>query len=667
MGIITMTTLRVLRWIAGVLLLPVVLGIAFIAVVGWDWLRAPVERMVLDKTGRVLTIAGAIDVRFGWPEAAIHADSVNFANPAWAKEKQMIAAETVEITIDLPQLLGRNLVFPEVRLKRPVIFLEQGSDGKKNWLLDINQQDEAAQIRIGRVLLDQGTLGYDDVARKTHISAELTSPDTPSGTQSEGGDLVFSVQGKYKDLPLKARGQGGPVLALREEKTPYPVQADVTIGRTVVKVAGTVTSLLKLSAIDMQLAVRGESLAQLFPLLGIAFPETGAYATDGRLMHSGEMWWYEKFKGRIGESDIAGSLQVDTGSKRPALKAELVSRRLDFDDLGPLIGARPGRAKAAVQAAALSESASEPPASARPHVLPDMPFKTDRWDSVDAEVSLKATSIRAENLPLENLVTHLSLRDSVLKLDPLSFGVAGGQLNGTILLDGRQDPILARAQVRAKKIRLARLLPNAGLNSNSVGQINGEFDLSGSGRSVGGMLATANGKVGLVVVGGEVSQLMMERIGLHLWEILGLKVTGDKLVKLRCAVADFDAKRGVLNANALVFDTEVTTIIGTGSIDLGREELDLVLNQQTKNTSPLALRSPIHVRGSFARPDVTVDKGRVALRAFGAVALGLVNPLLALLPLIDAGPGGDSDCAKLVRDAQAAPNERSALSPPRAS
>ena len=216
--------------------------------------------------------------------------------------------------------------------------------------------------------------------------------------------------------------------------------------------------------------------------------------------------------------------------------------------------------------------------------------------------------------------------------------------------------------MRAKKVRIASLLPNAGLNSNSVGQINGDFDLSGSGRSVGSMLATASGKVGLVIAGGEISQLMMERVGLHLWEILGLTVTGDKLVKLHCAVADFDAKRGILNVNALVFDTEVTTIIGTGSIDLGREELDLVLNQKTKNTSPLALRSPIHVRGTFARPEVTVDKGRVALRALGAFALGLVNPLLALLPVIDAGPGVDSDCAKLVRDARAVPNERSELS-----
>lgn len=644
-----MTVLRVLRWVAGVLSLIVVLGLVFITVVGWDWLRAPIERATLDRTGRELVIGGPIDVRFGWPAAVIKADAVSFANPAWAREKQMVSAETVEITIDLPRLLGRSIVLPEVRLKRPVVFLEMGSKGQKNWLLDLQQQDESARMEIGRLLLDQGTLGYDDVARKTHVSAQLTSVDKPSGAPAEGGGVTFSVQGKYLDMPLKASGQGGPVLALRDEETPYPLQADVSIGRTAVQVSGTVTSLVALTAIDMQLAVRGESLAQLFPLLGIAFPETGAYATDGHLVRSGDTWRYEKFTGRIGKSDIAGSLQVDTGGKRPALTGDVVSRRLDLDDLGLVIGARPGRAQAAVAAA-------DTPAAARSRVLPDIPFKTDRWDSVDAEVSLKATSIRADKLPLENLVTHLSLRDSVLKLDPLSFGIAGGQLEGTILLDGRDDPIQAHAKVRAKKIQLAGLLPDTGLNSSSVGQVNGEFELSGNGRSVGGMLATASGKVGLVVIGGQVSQLMMERAGLHLWEILGLTVTGDKLVKLRCVVADFDARRGVLNANALVFDTEVTTIIGTGSIDLGREELDLILNQKTKNTSPLALRSPIHVRGSFARPDITVDKGQLALRAFGAVALGLVNPVLALLPLIDAGPGGDSNCAQLVRDVKALPN-----------
>ena len=407
----------------------------------------------------------------------------------------------------------------------------------------------------------------------------------------------------------------------------------------------------------------GESLDQLYPLLGIVFPATRAYATKGRLLRSGDTWRYEKFSGRIGGSDIAGTFAVDTAGKRPAMKADLISNVLVFEDLGPIIGSRPGSVARAVEAAAdpvsgVSAEARQtaaPPAtgSARNRVLPDLPFKTDRWDSVDAEVTLKVKTIRhAAALPLENLVTHLSLRDSVLTMDPLNFGIAGGELKAVISLDGRKDPVQANARIKARKILIAQMFPTVELSQTSIGEINGDFSFAGKGNSVGRMLATANGKVGLVVANGEISRLMMEKVGLHLWEILELKLTGDKLIKLHCGVANFDVKAGVMHADALVLDTAVTTIMGTGTIDLGQEKLDLTLSQKTKNTSPLALRSPIHVRGSLAKPDVEVDKGRVAARGLGAIALGLVNPLLALLPLIDAGPGKDSDCAQLVRDAR---------------
>jgi AsmA protein len=53
------------------------------------------------------------------------------------------------------------------------------------------------------------------------------------------------------------------------------------------------------------------------------------------------------------------------------------------------------------------------------------------------------------------------------------------------------------------------------------------------------------------------------------------------------------------------------------------------------------------------------------LRAIGAIALGIVNPLLALLPLIDAGPGKDSDCGQLVRDAKELPHAVNEKSRPR--
>lgn len=76
----------------------------------------------------------------------------------------MVVADAVDIALDLRQLLRRNIVIPEVRLERPVVFLEQGSEGRKSWLLDLKQQNETARVSVDRLTLDHGTLGYDDAA-----------------------------------------------------------------------------------------------------------------------------------------------------------------------------------------------------------------------------------------------------------------------------------------------------------------------------------------------------------------------------------------------------------------------------------------------------------------------------------------------------------------------
>jgi AsmA protein len=135
-----------------------------------------------------------------------------------------------------------------------------------------------------------------------------------------------------------------------------------------------------------------------------------------------------------------------------------------------------------------------------------------------------------------------------------------------------------------------------------------------------------------------------------------LSLTGDRLVKIRCAAAAFDLTHGKMQTTSLVFDTDVTTVFGTGSIDLAQEELDLVLEPRTKDTSPLALHSPIYVRGSFTQPKVEFDKVKMVARAAGALLIGSVNPLLALIPLVDAGPGKDSDCPRILREAGVAPS-----------
>lgn len=630
---------------AGVLLTLLILAVLCIALFDWNWLRAPLERKVLEQTGRTLLIKGQLDVQLGWPWPRVQAHEVTFANPPWATHPNLLAAESVAFSIHLPQLLARRLVVSDLHLVRPLVYLELGTDGRKTWLLDPRQQDDNARVHIDRLTFDHGAIGYDDPAGKTRILADLsTLPAAPGNTLGAG--VSVSAQGQYKGLPLKAHGTGDSVLALRDETTPYRLDIDTTVGQTRILAVGQVTSLLTLAAVDVQLTLSGSNLNQLFTLTGIATPATRDYVTQGHLTRAANTLRYDQFSGRIGTSDLSGWLEVTTGGKRPRLTGNLVSDKLTLEDLGPVIGARPNHLQAAQRAVASTGPAlAATPSSKR--IIPDLPFEFSHWDSVDADVAFSAKSIRqAAYMPLKTLSTHVHLQDSVLTLEPLQFSLAGGQLHAVITLDGRQNPIQAKAQVQVKHLALAQLLPTDIQGKASASQIGGAANLAGSGNSVGRMLASANGHAALVVTGGEISQMVMEKAGLHLWEMARLTLTGDKQVKLRCAVANFHVKQGVMQAQTLEFDTEVTTLLGTGTIDLAQEKLDLTFAQKTKNTSPLALRSPIHLGGNFAKPVMTVDRGRVAVRALGALVLAAVNPLLMLIPLVDAGPGKDSDCAQ---------------------
>ena len=88
--------------------------------------------------------------------------------------------------------------------------------------------------------------------------------------------------------------------------------------------------------------------------------------------------------------------------------------------------------------------------------------------------------------------------------------------------------------------------------------------------------------------------------------------------------------------------------------------LALIGLPKPKNPGILSLRTPVHLYGSFRNPNFELDKGQLMLRAGGAVALALLNPLAALIPLIETGPGTNTDCARLLAPVQGATQQAKA-------
>ncbi|WP_163591804.1 AsmA family protein, partial [Klebsiella pneumoniae] len=89
---------------------------------------------------------------------------------------------------------------------------------------------------------------------------------------------------------------------------------------------------LNLGALDLRLKLSGTSMANLYPLTGITLPDTPAYSTDGHLLarlkeEGGALFRYENFNGKVGASDLHGSLTFVARQPRPKLSGKLTSEQ----------------------------------------------------------------------------------------------------------------------------------------------------------------------------------------------------------------------------------------------------------------------------------------------------------------------------------------------------
>ena len=626
------------RWLA-ILLFLIAAVVLLIALWDWNWFKGPVERAVQARTGRALHI-GNLDVDLG-RVTTIRADSLTFANADWARQPRMAAADRVEIDVRVWPLLRGSVQLPEIRLTRPDVLLQTATraDQPGNWdFMGESKGGEPLQLR--RLHIEDGRLQFLDERGRTDIQLAVRSGKPRQADAAP--PLLVGGKGSWRGNAFTLNGNTESPLELTDTDHPFRIHLDGRAGATHAVASGTLINPFQFQTFKLQFRLSGRDLEDLYPLLGIALPSTPPYRLDGQLSRDHQVWRYEKFNGTVGDSDLAGDVKVEVGGERPRLTASLVSRRLDFDDLAGFVGAPPKTG--GDETANAEQQAEAARVAARPTVLPDTPYNLGKLRAMDADVRLKAQRINAPNLPLDDMDAHLFLDDGLLRLEPLNFGVAGGDIRSTIRMDARRPQIATSLKASVRRVQLGKLFPDAKLAEQASGGIGGEIDLSGTGNSIAAMLGSSDGDVAVGMGKGHVGNLVMELAGLDVAESLKFLFTGDKQIPLRCAFADFSVKDGRMDSRALAVDTTDTLIIGEGSVNLKNEQLDLLLKPRPKDISILALRSPLRINGTFKDPGFRPDFKALGLRGAIALALGSIAPPAALLATFEPGPGKDSDC-----------------------
>ena len=631
----------------------------------WNWFRHPVERYISGKTHRTFTIS-ELNVKLGWSlTPTIRMKDLYFANADWSKNGDPMAkAEAVEFSISLRDLPEKILV-PRVALTKPDLLFERLADDRKNWVLSDPTDKSPSKLRISTLSVDKGRLRYfnhgqpfdiDVTASTFDVSKQDNVKNANSAPVNNRYSTQYKFSGKYHDAAYSGNALTGEVLSFQESEVPFPIKGDLVAGTTRVSVEGTIADVANISGIDTQLRIQGQTLANLYPFLLLPLPATPPYSLSGHLILKGDKYTMDDLIGKIGSTDVAGRAAYINRKPRPLLTADLHSKLMDMADLGPVVGVQTkgtdGKPKITqVQTNTRVSAAAVEKAADPNHILPAGSFDGSRLQKIDAEVNLEATKLKVPiKLPFESLRASLDLKNSVLKMDPLEFGFAGGIINSQITLDARKPVIGADVNLNMRRIQVAQLVPDDVAFAKGAGLMGATIKLKGSGNSIADAAAKSNGHISAAVANGRLSNLLDAASGLNGGKIITLLAGGDKTIAVNCGGMAFDVKDGIGTSSLFVIDTEQTQILGEGGFNLASEQFDFKISPKPKRVGILSLRTPVRVFGSFKKPDYALEKGPLIARVGGAIALAIVSPLAALIPLLETGPGENTNCARVASE-----------------
>ncbi|MET0382531.1 MAG: AsmA family protein [Burkholderiaceae bacterium] len=660
----------------------------------WPFLRHPLEAKLSQVLDRPVAFGDHFGVRlFGSVRA--HADAMTIApaadgGPALVDEsgkpRDFMRAGRVRLALSYRTLLDqwRGAGVPlRVRLLDVdglELNLKRDADGRANWQFGASPPAASASspqlpsferlnVRNGEIRIVDVPLQIDADAHvstregsaqpapvNASAAAVVAGASSPAqaasgaGTDDDSPGLRIDGKGTYRkaQLLLAVRSSGILPIAASEADTPaVPMWLDVRANHSRIRLDGSATDLLHFGGMDATFVASGPSLAAVGDALGVTLPTTADFRTNGRLRKRGTVWNAQVQSMAIGSSRLRGDFSFDTAAAVPKLTGSLSGNRLALVDLGPAFGTAAPDAPAA---------AALPRKSGR--VLPEREFDLPSLKAMNADVGidLAVLDLGTDKLePFTPLRGKITLEDGVLNLRDLLARTSAGQVQGEIGLDSRTASPQWSADLRWSGIELARFLKmrnaRAKKDANGVrpdtgyisGSLSGDAQLKGAGKSTAALLASLQGTTRFWVRDGQVSHLLVEAAGIDIADALGLYIKGDDKIPAQCAVAKLTLANGKVVPEVAIVDTHESTLLIGGNLSLADETLGLTLTAHPHNFSPLgprrfspvAPRTPVDVDGTFSDPHVHLDAKPLLLRGGAAVALGLINPLAALLALID--------------------------------
>jgi len=641
--------MRGLRILGGVVVLAVLLIIFW----SWDWFIPLVDASASARLGHKITIQH-LHVALGG-STVITATGISIANPDRfpATEPAFGHIGALIVAVDVGAYIEhQTLALTRIEIDHPVFNIRQ-IDGRSNYSLPATQSGGSGNPpQIGDLVINDGTASVIMPAQKSSFNVTIHTAPAPAGSKLfSGGEIIVTASGTYTGAPVTGKFVGGALLSLRDKNTPYPIDLHVQNGSTVLSLEGTLRDPAHFGGAQLKLSLAGQDMANLYQLTGVPIPATPPYSIAGNVDYAGGGFRLTNIAGRVGSSDLEGSIIETPASPRRQVTAVLSSHQVDLTDLAGFLGATPGKASTPGQDTATQQAQTA--AAARPNLLPHTRLNPPRLSVANIDLRYHGDHIINGDVPLDDVVVHLIIQNGRITLDPLNFAVGTGTIASTIDLNPVDGVLHTTAKIDFRNLPLARLLAATHTFAGD-GTLGGAAYVTGTGNSVADIMGHGNGGAKLFLQhGGDISALLVDLAGLQFGDAVLSALGIPQKAPVNCIVSDFVLTDGQLDTKAFLVATTEANILGSGTVDLTDETLHLALRTQATHISIGSLSTPINIGGTLKHPSVAPAAGPLAEKAGAAIALGVLFPPLALIPTIRLGLGDKNACVDTLASVRA--------------
>ena len=548
-----------------------------------------------------------------FPRPTFYVRDLRIANPSWAKDRELLHADSAMARISWLPLLVGAVRLEEVDLDGVRASLEVAPDGSKSWEIQpgatpaLHPAASTNWLRIVDVVVTNANVRYRPAQGKPQ---EWRIETAAAGMHPGMRDVHFEARLQRNGRVVQASGNFDNLSRMGVEGASSPGSVDLDWGGTKVTAQGEFPLDHGRANGKVTLKLDSTSLEDVLAFLGERPRHTAPLHLTTELVKSPDRLVASQLDLVLGKQRVKGEVAFDLTARPRAFEARLTSNDLDWGQaLVDMGNPRP-----------------QPPEA--PEIFPTRPLP---WPLLEAMAGVKGAAdlrfarlLLPDGIELRDASAHLAIVGDHMVVKPFTAKLLGGSGSAQLVFDA--GPQRVQATLDARDVLLERWFHERHRPVRFTGgPMKIRADVSGSGGTMKELMGSMTGPVSIVMGPG-----VWDSQAAGDWEQRMVRFSKDGStgqIDFQCAAAALSFVSGRATGKDIVgARSPLSRLVASGEIDFTAESVDfhgVVRPAPNAGTGLAALIDDIQIKGPIRQMRVHMDPvstPKVVAKAAAAIA-----------------------------------------------